>query len=51
MRTEKEVKTAVNDMRTFLNTEVCRTLWSEEGRNTTLLRIETLRWVLEEGEA
>jgi len=48
MRTEKEIMKAIEDMRNFLNTEVCRTLWSDEGKNTILTRIKTLQWVLEE---
>jgi hypothetical protein len=48
MKSEKEINMAIKYMQDFLNTEVCRALWSKEGKEFLLDRINVLRWVLEE---
>lgn len=48
MRTEKEIRKAIEDIRNFINTEVFRGLTTEEGQRIWLDRIRVLRWVLEE---
>ena len=48
MRTEKEIRKAIEDIRNFINTEVFRGLTTAEGQRTWLDRIRVLRWVLEE---
>jgi len=48
MKTELEIRKAIEDMRSFNNTEVFRALFTEEGKTIMLDRIRTLQWVLEE---
>ena len=48
MKTENEINQAIEDLRTFLNTEVGRGLMTEEGKKFLLDRINTLKWVLNE---
>jgi hypothetical protein len=48
MKTEHEIRKAIEDMRNFNNTEVFRSLFTEEGKTIMLDRIRTLQWVLEE---
>ena len=48
MKTEKEIRNAIEDIRRFINTEVFRELTTEEGKKIWLDRIRVLKWVIEE---
>lgn len=46
MKTKEQIEKAIEDLRNFNNTEVCRALFTEEGKAFILDRIKTLKWVL-----
>lgn len=48
MKNEQDIQKAIDDLRDFNNTEVCRALFTVEGKAYILDRIKTLQWILED---
>ena len=45
---EKEIRKAIEDIKTFINTDVFRGLATETGKQVWRDRIKVLRWILDE---